>query len=125
MGVRGLLAGFLLILFLMAGLLTGLVLPRSSLGCTKKSCPCQGDEAEKVCNNCFSTNPLFFTGLINVRERCSSPKIIECENGKKADSRIDKQRRECELRLKLLGLDLFSLIKGSKQTSSDPKPGFI
>lgn len=102
---RRLLSGLIIVLVIVPGLVAGLFLSGPSWFCTEMGCPCQGVEGERSCNSCFSTDYIFFTGLINVKQRCTAPEMIECRNGKQVDRRVDYTQQSCQSNLELLGVN--------------------
>lgn len=104
-----------LVVLLLTGWLGGYLQPGSAWSCTEMGCPCQGVEGERPCNNCFSTDYVFFTGLFNLKQRCTAPETIECRNGDQVDRRVDYTQQDCQLKLELLGVNWHYLFDNPEQ----------
>lgn len=96
-----------LILFVSVGFAAASFSDESTF-CTEMGCPCQGVEGERKCNSCTSSECVFLTGVINIKEICRANEVITCENNTQVNSRIDWDNKDCSTKTTLFGFDLNS-----------------
>lgn len=91
-----------LLVIIVAVILLGFVLGIVKTGytaCTEMACGCPPNESEIKCNSCYSHDPVFMLGIVNVVKSCSGDEILVCYEGKIIDTRIDMDESSCQYRV--------------------------
>lgn len=98
------------------GFVAGLAMDGSGTACTEMGCfPPDNGTGTVDCNSCFSEDPVFVLGVVNVVEHCDGTERLRFEDGTRVERRVVWDA--CGYRLRVMGG--FQLpVQGQKTVSS-------